>query len=175
MKVRALIVMAAAMVAAALSVTTTTAAPFKWGGMTIHPQQADDRGRFAVWLDDRAVLHQWTHKHPVLASRLGRYWPPSHETVRRAVRDVFSQAGPLAVSIALCITDRESGDYWRAYSATDDAGPFQGNIIHWGDGSPSVYTLYDPLGAARWAFGLSRGGTSFTAWRGGRWSCGLGS
>lgn len=144
-----------------------------WGGSCYRYASAVDRTRFALWLRDRGVIEQWARKHPRAARRFGRYFPPTPDAVRRAAIRVFSaSSNPNAVDTALCIIGRESGFRFDAYSATDDVGPFQFNIVHWGDGVPPMLALMDPLFAARQAFTLSQGGYRWSPWYGGRYGCG---
>lgn len=89
---------------------------------------------------------------------------------RELVAARFRPAGPAAVRIAVCVVGRESGFNPGARSTTGDHGLPQINYSAHRD-TVDWQRIYDPVYALDVMWTISRGGTSWTPWQGGRYPC----
>lgn len=96
--------------------------------------------------------------------------PRMRELSRQLTVARFAPAGPWAVKVALCIVGRESGFNPGARSTTGDHGLPQANHVAHRD-TVDWKRIYDPVYALGVMWSMSRGGTSWSPWRGGKYPC----
>lgn len=174
-------VLALAVLVAALTMSSTASATaacnpakaLRWA-QTCWSYQTEG-GPFALHLRRLGVLDRFPARYPRVAARFSRgYWPPSRATFLRAVRDLFPEE---AVDTVVCIGLRESGWRFDAVSPTGDYGFVQFNrATHAGRLIPALWfengQVFDSWVQATAMLRLSRGGTWWGPWKGGRSHCG---
>jgi hypothetical protein len=145
---------------------------FAWGGgATGHGGECWSKGdssRFASWLKRHGSSPQrFRERFPELARIFGPKWGTvkpawkdcySASCVPAVIEHVFGASASYAKAIAYC----ESRYYPHAVGAAGERGIFQIHPVHFGSVDES--RLFEPLYNARFAWRMSRGGTSWAPW-----------